>query len=308
MAVMKKIQTQADNKDVRTFRCREVSPWQQLFMIMVLGGLFLGFATGAKAQDWEFVTYSHHMEEPGNLEISTNAVAGFPRGGSSFLGDAVEFEYGTKTWWTTEVYLDLQATSGQSAVFTGFRFENRIRPLLKEHWINPVLYVEYEGINGADKSLLEVVGHDGREDFLKRNDRSERKREIETRLILSSTFKGWTVAENFIAEKNLEADPWEFGYSLAVARPLGLTASSRICNLCRENFAVGMEMYGGLGTRYEFGLHDTSQYLAPLLAFKTFGGPTFKVSPTIGLNDHSHGFLLRFGVAYEFDLSRWRRN
>ena len=84
-------------------------------------------------------------------------------------------EYGVKTWWTSELYLDSQTTANESSVFTGFRFENRFRPLLQEHWINPVLYAEFEDINSADKALLEVVGHDGIDDFLGRNDRSEKK-------------------------------------------------------------------------------------------------------------------------------------
>ena len=33
---------------------------------------------------------------------------------------------------------------------------------MREHWINPVLYVEYVDINGADKSLLEVRHRFGR--------------------------------------------------------------------------------------------------------------------------------------------------
>ena len=113
------------------------------------------------AQEY-FVTYSHQMEEPGNLEVATRAVTGFPKGGNSFVGNAFELEYGVKTWWTSEVYLDGQSTTNESTVFTGYRWENRFRPLLREHWINPVLYVEFANVNSADKTLLEVVGHDGR--------------------------------------------------------------------------------------------------------------------------------------------------
>jgi hypothetical protein len=40
-----------------------------------------------------------------------------------------------------------------------------VRPLWREHWINPVLYAEFEDINGANKSVLEVVGHDAGSDF-----------------------------------------------------------------------------------------------------------------------------------------------
>lgn len=116
-----------------------------------------------------------------------------------------------------------------------------------------------ENINSADKSLLEVVGHDVRGDFLGRNNRSEKQREAELKLILSSNFKGWNLSENLIAEKNLKAFPWEFGYSLGVARPLSLAASPNPCTLCRENFILGAELYGGLGDRYSFGLHSWSR-------------------------------------------------
>ena len=252
------------------------------------------------AQEY-FVTYSHQMEEPGNLEVATRAVTGFPKGGNSFVGNAFELEYGVKTWWTSEVYLDGQSTTNESTVFTGYRWENRFRPLLREHWINPVLYVEFANVNSADKTLLEVVGHDGREDFLERNSRAEKKHEAELKLILSSNFKGWNVSENIIAEKNLTNEPWEFGYAFAVSRPLSLAATPNACTFCRENFSAGAEMYGGLGDRYSFGLKNTSHYFAPIISFRAPGGPTFKLSPAIGLNDNSHGALLRFGVSYEID-------
>ena len=276
-------------------------------LLLCLAGLLISSAR-AQAQENYFVTYTHHMEEPGNLEIAFKSVSGFPGAGNAFLGNAIELEYGVKTWWTAEIYLDSQTTANESSLFTGFRLENRFRPLLREHWINPVLYAEFEDINGADKALLEVVGHDGVGDFLERGDRSEKKREAELKLILSSNVKGWNIAENMIAEKNLAGEPWEFGYAVAVSRPLSLTASPNACRFCRENFALGAELYGGLGDRYSFGLHDTSHYLAPTLAFRMPNGPTFSLSPAAGLNSNSHGFLLRFGVAYEINqfVSRLR--
>src|SRR5712671_1183643 len=112
-----------------------------------------------------FITYTHQMEEPGNLEFATKSVTGKPGSGNRFLGASTELEYGVRGWWTSEFYLDGQATSGETTLFTGYRIENRFRLLPREHWINPVLYVEFENINGADKALLEVVGHDGKEDL-----------------------------------------------------------------------------------------------------------------------------------------------
>src|SRR5229473_4233131 len=182
--------------------------------------LFLLFLTGVlRAADAPyFVTYSHRMEEPGNLEIALYGTTGSPAGGNRFLNSLLEIEYGVTAWWTTEVYLSGQNTSGEGTLFTGHSWENRFRPLMREHWINPVLYVEYSDVNGADKSLKEIVGHDGMSDQAEPTSisRQERKRELETKLILSSNVKGWNISENIIAEKNLTHAPWEFGYAAGI--------------------------------------------------------------------------------------------
>ena len=258
-------------------------------------------AAGRAGEGPFFITYTHQMEEPGNLELGLRSAVGAPQAGSRFLGAAAELEFGVKAWWTTEWYLDGQATRGQSSLFTGYRWENRFRLLPREHWINPVLYLEFENINGADKTLLEVVNHDGRDDLVvpNREARLEKKREIEAKLILGSYFKGWTVAENFIAEKNLAHAPFEFGYAVGVSRPLALEARARRCSLCAENFQAGVELYGGLGTHDDFGLRGTSHYLAPTAAWTLADGATLRVSPGFGLTGSSARFLLRFGVSYE---------
>jgi hypothetical protein len=272
-----------------------------LIPFLAISAVALSLPPVLSAQENYFVTYSHQLEEPGNLEIETKSVTGSPRFGNPFVATALEFEYGIRTWWTAELYLDGQSTANESTVFTGFRIENRIRPLLREHWINPIIYFEFENINAADKALLEVVGHDTNADFFMRNDRSEKKREVELKLILSSNFKGWNVSENIIAEKNLAGEPWEFGYAVGASRPLALAVSPKPCKFCRENFVLGAEMYGGLGERYSFGLSDTSHYLGPVLSWDIPRGPTFRISPNFGLNHNSNGFLLRFMVSYEFN-------
>jgi hypothetical protein len=261
-------------------------------------------APGWAADPPYFVTYSHQLEEPGNLEVATNEVVGSPKGGNTFLNTLVEMEYGVKGWWTTEVYLSGQTTWNESTLFTGYRWENRFRPLMREHWINPVIYLEYVDVNEADKSLREVVGHDTFEDQDEPNaeTRLERKREIEAKLILSSYVKGWNISENFIAEKEINhPEPWEFGYAVGVSRPLGREAKPYACAFCAENFSVGLEMYGGLGDRYRFGLQDTSHYLAPTIAWALPNNTTLRFSPGFGLNGNSHGVLWRFTVAREID-------
>ena len=248
-----------------------------------------------------FVTYTHQMEEPGNLEFATKNAIGRPTGGNRFLGTIAELEYGVNAWWTSELYLGGQSTGAQSTLFTGYRWENRFRLLPREHWINPVLYFEFENINGADRSLLEIVNHDGNEDLAVPNGeaRFERKRELEAKLILGSYFKGWSIAENFIAEKNVKHAPFEFGYAIGISRPLALVARDDRCNFCAENFQVGLEMYGGLGTHQNFGVRETSHYVAPTVAWTLANGTTFKVSPGFGVTQNSTGYLLRFGVFYE---------
>jgi hypothetical protein len=248
-----------------------------------------------------FITYTQQMEEPRNLEIATRSVTGKPSDGNRFLGVVTEFEYGVKAWWTTEVYLDGQATGHDGALFTGYRWENRFRVLPREHWINPVLYVEFENINGADRGLLEIVNHDGQDDLTGLNaiNRQEKKRELEAKLILGSNVRGWNISENFIAEKNVRHAPFEFGYAVGVSRPLALAARPERCNVCPENFQAGVEMYGGLGTHDDFGLRGTSHYIAPCVAWQLADGVTVKISPGFGITDQSAGFLLRFGVSYE---------
>ena len=248
------------------------------------------------------VAYDHYLEEPGNLEIEYFSTFGTQRQANNFHSFWMEFEYGATAWWTTEVYLDGQTTFNESTLFTGFRWENRFRPLKHEHFINPILYVEYENISGADKIMKEVEGHDVEADYAVPNSElnREQKQELEFKLILSSTVKGWNFTENTIAAKSLTGGvPWEFGYALGASRPLALKASAKRCNLCRENLIAGVEMYGGLGNRYSFGLHDTSQYLAPVIAWNLPSDWTLRLSAGFGLNDNSHRFLLRWGISRE---------
>jgi len=260
------------------------------------------FAGRVSAQETAyFVAYSHHLEEPGNLEIETYSIYGTQKGGGDFVAPWTELEYGVTAWWTTEFYIDSQHTFNDSTVFTGTRWENRFRPLMHEHWINPVLYAEFENTTDADKTLKEVVGFDSQFDAAEPNATANlsHTHELETKLILSSDYKGWNFSENFIGEKNLGHEPWEFGYALGVDRPLRLAATPQPCNLCRENIILGAEMYGGLGTVKAFTLSGTSRYVAPLVAWQLPNGVTFSLSPGFGLSDNAHRFLLRWGMSYE---------
>jgi len=256
----------------------------------------------AKAQEPPYlVTYSDALEEPGNLEIATKNIQAAPRNGNSFVSSTLELEYGATAWWTTELYLSGQHSQNDSTIFTGFRWENRVRPLRRQHWINPVLYMEFEDLNKGDRSFLEITGHQSISDLWLTNaeSRNHVERAMELKLILSSDAKGWNFSENFIAEKNLSNEPWEFGYALGASRPLSLKGSAHRCVFCRQNFAAGAELYGGLGDRYSFGWKQTSQYLGPTIGFDIPKGPTITFSPSFGLNDNSVGVLYRFDISYE---------
>jgi hypothetical protein len=270
-----------------------------LFLALLL---FVFLPRTSPAQENPYiVAYDHYLEEPGNLEIEYFSTFGTQRASKDFHAFWMEFEYGATAWWTTEFYLDGQSTFGDSTVFTGFRFENRFRVLKREHFINPVLYVEYENTSGADKILKEVEGHDGEGDYADGNAalRQEHNHELEFKLLLSGTHKGWNFTENTIATKNLSSDPWEFGYAIGASRPLALQASAKRCSFCRQNFIAGAELYGGLGDRHRFGLDDTSHYFAPVVAWNLPSDWTLRLSAGFGLNDNSHRFLLRWGVSRE---------
>jgi hypothetical protein len=274
-----------------------------LFGISILALSLSSFSSSNSLHAQEkpyFVTYSHDLEEPGNLEIETKTALGQPTGSHRYGAMATEFEYGVKAWWTSELYLDGQTTAQDSTIYTGFRLENRFRPLMREHWINPVLYVEFEDISGADKTLLEVVGHDGEADLSEPNGdaRREHQHEGEFKLILSSNSKAWNVSENFIAEKNFGHEPWEFGYALGAARPLRTLGSGKPCNFCLEKFTAGAEAFGGLGDTWSLSTGDTSHYIAPIVGWQLPAG-RLSFSTGFGLTSSSLDRVYRIGWASE---------
>ncbi len=272
---------------------------------VVLALLLCLFAPAAVAQERAyFVTYDHYLEERGNLEVAVATTTGFPKAGdSAYTAPWLEVEYGLTGWWTTELYVEGVTTRHDGSGFTGWRWENRLRPLKSEHWINPVIYLEYEQINEATRIQKEIVGS-GRLPFEPISElRDEHARELEAKLILSSAVRGWNIAENVIVEKNLSEDEgFEFGYSVGVSRSLGGLASGTNCHLCRENFVAGAELFGGFGTTQDTTLRDTRHYLAPVLAWRLSKTSTFKVSTGFGLTNASDRLLLRFGYAYELPI------
>jgi len=271
---------------------------RRLFALIFL----LGALSAVAQQNPYFVTYDHHMEEVGNLEISSQSTVGFQKQNlGNYLGQLVELEYGVTGWWSSSLYLEGASARNDATVFTGFRLENRFKPLKGEHRINPILYFEYENINEASRIRKEIVGHAEPSSETLSELRGETARELEAKLILSSNVKNWNIAENFIIEKNLTEDEgYEFGYALGVFRPLSTLATGGECRFCRENFAAGLELYGGLGSTEQFGFKETAHYLAPGIVWN-LGNSAIKISPAFGLTGGSDRMLLKIGYTYEIN-------
>jgi hypothetical protein len=264
--------------------------------------LFLLFSVHAFAQESPyFVTYDHHLEEPGNLDIEMSGTSNVPNSSQRFfIAPYMEFEYGVTANWTTELYLEGQGTWNDSTIFTGWRIENRFRPLKRQHLINPVLYLEYENISEASKILKEIEGD--APDLSSPNSvlRREADHELEGKLILSSDVHNWNIAANFITAKNFSRDEGiEFGYAVGFSRPLATLASGSNCRFCRENFSAGVEFYGGLGSTLDYGLNDSAHYAAPVFAWLVSDNATLRFSPGFGLTHESSPVLFRFGYTYE---------
>src|SRR5574340_296645 len=273
------------------------------YPLLAVGLCWLAAVAAAAQEKPYFVTYDHHLEEPGNLEISWMNTVGVQRNRlPTYWAPFLELGYGVTAWWTSELYLEGQSRPGDSTIFTGWRLENRFRPLAREHRVNPILYFEFEDTNEGSRIQKEVVGHAEPLEEPNAVLRGKRARELEMKLILSSQVRDWNIAENFIAEKSLSEDEgFEFGYALGVSRPLSRLASARACRFCRENFSAGVEFYGGLGSSERFGLADTAHYVAPVIAWQVSDNASLHFSPAFGLTGKSDRLLLRFGYSYEVE-------
>ena len=161
----------------------------RFFLLNFVGLVFITAFASAEQSPY-FVTYDHYLEESGNLEISTSATIGVPRAGQrTYFAPYTELEYGVTGWWTSELYLEGQSTAGDSTIFTGWRLENRWRPLKGEHRINPVLYLEYENINEASRIQKELVGNAPSNNESNAELRQVHAHELEAKLILSSNVR-----------------------------------------------------------------------------------------------------------------------
>src|SRR5207237_9366731 len=109
---------------------------------LLLAAAFLLTASIAFPQESPyFVTYDHHAEEPGHIEVSVAPLVSSPKGGARSVASTLELEYGTTAWWTTSLYLDAAAAQ-TPPLFTGYRFDNRFRLMMEEHAVNHMLYFD----------------------------------------------------------------------------------------------------------------------------------------------------------------------
>lgn len=278
------------------------------YALLVLVVTGIGVASASAQERAYFVTYDHYLEERGNLEVAVASTTGFPKHNQSiYTAPWLELEMGVTGWWTTELYLEGVAAGNDGSAFTGWRLENRFRPLRNEHRINPVLYVEYENVNEASRIQKEIVGAGSLTfepiDVLKQT----HAHELEGKLIVSSAIGAWNVSENFIVEKNLsESEGFEFGYSVGVSRHLGALARATSCRVCAENFVIAVELYGGLGSTEGFEGGEQRHYLAPAIGWRTSTRTTLKASVGFGLTEASDHALLRVGFDYELPIRRRR--
>jgi hypothetical protein len=267
---------------------------------------FCGVATASAQERPYFVTYTHYLEEQGNLEVAFANTTGVPKNDHAvYNAPWLELEYGLTGWWTAELYIEAVMTTRDGGAFTGWRWENRFKPLRGEHRVNPVLYVEYESINEASRIQKEIVGSGGIAYEPIADLRDHQARELEAKLILSSVAGAWNLSENLIVEKNLSTDEGvEFGYSVGVSRPIGTLASGTSCHFCAENFLGGVEVYGGLGSTVSFDRDQQRHFVAPVLAWHMTGRSTIKASVGVGLTGSSDRYLVRVGCSYELPIRK----
>ena len=188
---------------------------------------------------------------------------------------------------------------GDSTVFTGWRFENRYKPLRREHWINPVLYLEYEDVNEASRIQKEIEGGGPDLTSSHRELAGERLTNWKRNSFSPATTMTGTSLRTLSWRRIFRSEGVEFGYAFGVSRPLARLASGAKCRFCRENFIAGVEMYGGLGSTLGFGPRGSAHYVAPMVSWAITDNSSLRFSTGFGLTDQSNPVLLRFGYSYE---------
>jgi len=263
-----------------------------------------------------FVLYNQHTEEQGETEVKL--FSDFSDGGDgeeAYSAQLLEIEHGVTDYWTTALYFEGMKIDGEDYEFGGFRFENRVRLFDYGHFLNPVLYFEYEYLKPEYRYIRGVTGRtDEDEDEEEEEDEEKAEHEIESRLILGHDFsKRLNVAFNWINETNLESGKWEFGYATGLNLTLyeaedgeaghegGGFHSTR---WDVEELIFGIELYGGLGDSV-LGLTldpgKTQQYLGVNLRAELENHIQLGIGGAFGLTGDSENAILRLVAGYEFE-------
>jgi hypothetical protein len=285
------------------------------------GGAFAAFAAAAllPSSAWagngaNFVLYNQHTEEQGETEIKL--FSDFSDGGKGeegYSAQLLEIEHGVTDYWTTALYFEGVKINGEDYEFGGFRFENRVRLFDYGHFLNPVLYVEYEYLKPAHRYIRAVTGRTD-EDEGEEEGEEKAEHEIESRLILGHDFsKRVNVAFDWINETNLESGKWEFGYATGLNLTLyeaedgeagheGGGFHSKRWDV--EELILGIEFYGGLGDSV-LGLtldpDKTKQYLGVNLRAELKNHIQLGIGGAFGLTGDSENAILRLVAGYEFE-------
>ena len=283
------------------------------------GAAFAAFASATLLPSYvwagngaNFVLYNQHTEEQGETEVKL--FSDFSDGGDgedAYSAQLLEIEHGVTDYWTTALYLEGVKIDGEDYEFGGFRFENRVRLFDYGHFLNPVLYVEYEYLKPAHRYIRAVTG---RTDEVEEEGEEKAEHEIESRLILGHDFsKRFNVAFNWINETNLESGKWEFGYATGLNLTLyeaedgeagheGGGFHSKRWDV--EELILGIELYGGLGDSV-LGLTldpgKTQQYLGVNLRAELENHIQLGIGGAFGLTGDSENAILRLVAGYEFE-------
>lgn len=266
-----------------------------------------------------FVVYDHHPENKGDVEVMLMTDYARARVGSDNIAQMLEIEYGVTDQWTTEFMIEGQKTMGDTWLYTGWRWENRYRLFKEELPINPMVYVEWENLNGATKYKMEVSGFKDLEPVENAEAKKEKERILETRLILGKDFGPMTIALNWINESDTR-NKWEtaYGYALGFSYAFNPIYSERRLkengghnhqqhrtNYNVTQWVIGAEMYGGLGDTKSFGIKPDKQehYIAPVIQMVWHLSNImlhFNFSPAIGLTSASDKIIFRTSIGVEF--------
>jgi len=285
------------------------------------GGAFAAFAVATllPISAWagngaNFVLYNQHTEEQGETEVKL--FSDFSDGGKGeegYSAQLLEIEHGVTDYWTTALYFEGVKIDGEDYEFGGFRFENRVRLFDYGHFLNPVLYVEYEYLKPEHRYIRAVTGRTD-EDEGEEEGEEKAEHEIESRLILGHDFTDrLNLAFNWINETNLESGKWEFGYATGLNLTLyeaeddeGGERSGHFhsTNCDIEELILGIELYGGLGDTV-LGLtadpDRTKQYLGVNLRAELEHHIQFGIGGAFGLTGDSENAILRLVAGYEFE-------